>query len=140
MTRVPCSQSEHLPLFFSLALFGSLDRNALCGVGMHGNGTYSAEGINALCQGIKGSAITSLRCAACTCQRWHADQRQQPLTLVGHQHCLALFGSLAANGLGSQGAAAVADGLKGNTALTSLECAAMPNQEGDGRPTSVSSP
>ena len=28
------------------------------------NGTYTAEGIIALCEGIKGSAITSLRCAA----------------------------------------------------------------------------
>ena len=63
------------------------------------------------------------------------DQRQQ---LQGG-HCLALFDSLVQNYVGLQGAAAVAESLKGNTTLTALECAAMPHQEGDGRPTSVSS-
>ena len=27
-------------------------------------GTYTAEGITKLCEGLKGSAVTSLRCAA----------------------------------------------------------------------------
>ena len=45
-----------------LCLF-SLANNALCGVNEYGNGTYTAEGINALCEGLKGSAITSLKCA-----------------------------------------------------------------------------
>jgi len=27
-------------------------------------GTYTTEGINKLCQGLKGSAVTSLKCAA----------------------------------------------------------------------------
>ena len=35
---------------------------ALCGI-KYGEGTYTAEGINALCKGLKGSAITSLKCA-----------------------------------------------------------------------------
>ena len=35
----------------------------LCGLYSDGSGTYTAEGINALCEGLKGSAITSLRCA-----------------------------------------------------------------------------
>ena len=44
-----------------LCLF-SLADNALCGI-KYGEGTYTAEGINALCEGLKGSAITSLKCA-----------------------------------------------------------------------------
>ena len=56
-------------------LFGSLARNALCGVkddrfsdsdsdDEDGNGKYTTEGITALCDGLKGSAVTSLECAA----------------------------------------------------------------------------
>ena len=37
--------------------------NTLCGVNKDGIGTYTAEGINVLCEALKGSAITSLRCA-----------------------------------------------------------------------------
>ena len=40
---------------------GSLNSNQLCAV--DGNGTYTAEGITKLCEGLKGSAVTSLRCA-----------------------------------------------------------------------------
>ena len=43
----------------------SLADNRLCGVwtdfdGIRENGTYTAEGIAALCEGLKGSAVTSL--------------------------------------------------------------------------------
>ena len=41
----------------------SLARNQLCGIDDLGYGTYTVEGINALCEGLKGSAITSLKCA-----------------------------------------------------------------------------
>ena len=42
----------------------SLANNMLCGVSeTTGLGTYTAAGINALCEGLKGSAITSLKCA-----------------------------------------------------------------------------
>ena len=41
----------------------SLANNTLCGVDERGYGTYTAEGINVLCEGLKGSAITSLKCA-----------------------------------------------------------------------------
>ena len=41
----------------------SLAANQLCGINSTGSGTYTAEGINALCEGLKGSAITSLKCA-----------------------------------------------------------------------------
>ena len=39
----------------------SLSENALCGFNPYtGGGTYTAEGITALCEGLKGSAVTSL--------------------------------------------------------------------------------
>ena len=38
--------------------------NALCGLNKSGYGTYTAEGITKLCEGLKGSAVTSLECAA----------------------------------------------------------------------------
>ena len=43
---------------------GSLDHNQLCGIDRNGNGTYTAEGITKLCEALKGSAVTSLKCAA----------------------------------------------------------------------------
>ena len=36
--------------------------NALCGLSQ-GWGTYTTEGITKLCEGLKGSAVTSLKCA-----------------------------------------------------------------------------
>ena len=38
--------------------------NELCGLDEDGYGTYTAEGITKLCEGLKGSAVTSLECAA----------------------------------------------------------------------------
>ena len=38
----------------------SLADNELCGLNWRGAGTYTAEGIIALCEGLKGSAVTSL--------------------------------------------------------------------------------
>ena len=45
---------------YSLFLARSLADNAICGVTKYGRGTYTAEGIPALCEGLKGSAVTSL--------------------------------------------------------------------------------
>ena len=49
---------------------GSLGGNQLCGVwkDYEGDirGTYTTEGITKLCEGLKGSAVTSLKCAAAT--------------------------------------------------------------------------
>ena len=60
---------------------GSLADNSICGVttGVMGRqqGTYTAEGITKLCEGLKGSAVTSLKCAA-TPERLLLCQR--PLT------------------------------------------------------------
>ena len=36
--------------------------NQLCGVDRRGNGTYTTEGIIKLCEGLKGSTVTSLEC------------------------------------------------------------------------------
>ena len=37
--------------------------NKLCGIDANGEGTYTADGITKLCEGLKGSAVTSLKCA-----------------------------------------------------------------------------
>ena len=39
---------------------GSLDDNQLCGVAYYG-GTFTTEGITALCDGLKQSKVSSLR-------------------------------------------------------------------------------
>ena len=41
----------------------SLANNALCGINKFGDGTYTTEGITELCEGLKGSAVTSLKYA-----------------------------------------------------------------------------
>ena len=43
---------------------GSFANNQLCGVNWRGGGTYTVEGITKLCEALKGSAVTSLKCAA----------------------------------------------------------------------------
>ena len=43
---------------------GSLAGNQLCGIDWRGDGTYTTEAITKLCEGLKGSAVTSLECAA----------------------------------------------------------------------------
>ena len=42
---------------------GSLTNTALCGVDYWGDGTYTTEGITKLCEALKGSVVTSLKCA-----------------------------------------------------------------------------
>ena len=39
-------------------------KNQLCGIDGWGSGSYTAEGITKLCEALKGSAVTSLKCAA----------------------------------------------------------------------------
>ena len=41
-----------------------MTNNELCGVNVLGDGTYTTEGITKLCEALKGSAVTSLKCAA----------------------------------------------------------------------------
>ena len=47
---------------FDPSLARSLSNNAICGLDFTGRGNYSytAEGITALCEGLKVSAVTSL--------------------------------------------------------------------------------
>ena len=95
----------------------SLAYNQLCGLDDNGRGNYTAEGITKLCEGLKGSAVTSLECAAapeCSlpCQR--------PLTRLSTRPRSCAH-SLSNNSLGPEGGAALADGLKGNSTLQSLE-------------------
>ena len=66
---------------------GSLADNQLCGLNNDGEGTYTAEGITKLCEGLKGSAVTSLECAAAPCSLLC----QRPLTLhptLGAHACM----------------------------------------------------
>jgi hypothetical protein len=43
---------------------GSLAHNQLCGIDRNGIGTYAEVNITKLCEALKGSAVTSLKCAA----------------------------------------------------------------------------
>ena len=100
---------------------GSLAENQLCGLDDLGRGTYTTEGITKLCEGLKGSAVTSLECAAApkcllSCQR--------PLTCTcSFTAPSQLLGSLYWNNIGPEGASALAAVLK-ETQITNLKCAA----------------
>ena len=67
-----CAAAPHQPLpcwallapTLSPTLAHSLRDNALCGIYYDGWGTYTTEGITKLCEGLSGSAVTSLECAA----------------------------------------------------------------------------
>ena len=53
-----------MPIDTATPHFCSLENNRLCGLGFRGgDGTYTPEGITKLCEGLKGSAVTSLKCA-----------------------------------------------------------------------------
>ena len=58
-----CSPLCQRPLTLPLPHLCSLGGNQLCGLDFYGQGTYTAEGITKLCEGLKGSAVTSLECA-----------------------------------------------------------------------------
>ena len=114
------------PIDYPLPL-GSLVGNQLCGVDFRGNGTFTANGITKLCEGLKGSAVTSLKCAGtpeCSpfCQR--------PLTIPPKS---SFPGSLSRNQLcgvdlrgqgtyTAEGITKLCEALKGS-AVTSLKCA-----------------
>jgi hypothetical protein len=82
----------------------NLKGNQLCGLDMFGRGIYTAEGITKLCEGLKGSAVTSL-------------------DLANNQLC-----GVNSRGQGTysaEGITKLCEGLKGS-AVTSLRCAATP--------------
>ena len=45
-----------------------MDNNYLCGVDEYGQGKYTIEGITALCEGLKQSKVSSLRCVVQICE------------------------------------------------------------------------
>ena len=49
--------------FDTAPFLGSLAKTALCGINYWGDGTYTTEGITKLCEALKGSVVTSLKCA-----------------------------------------------------------------------------
>ena len=82
-----------------------------------GNFVATTEGIIALCEGLKGSSVTSLGCAA---KPQVFAFVSAPIDTPHHQpHSSAR--SLRSNSLGPKGAAALAGGLKGNSTLQVLE-------------------
>ena len=98
----------------------------LCGINRYtGEGTYTAEGITKLCEGLKGSCVTSLRYAAAPkrsllCQR---PLTRWSLTALTSPMLCSLFG----NGIGDKGASALAAVLK-ETQITNLEYASTSNR------------
>ena len=108
-----------------LPSFDSLGGNQLCGLDQGGNGTYTTEGITKLCEGLKGSGVTSLECAAAP-QRLLSCQR--PLTLLpSHRPNLTpMLCSISVNKIGDDGASALAAVLK-ETRISKLKCAAAPS-------------
>ena len=91
--------------------------NQLCGIYYEDGelkGTYTAEGITKLCEGLKGSAVTSLKCdaAAQVFAFVSAPADRKANTFCAHR--------LDYNKLGPEGGVALAEGLKGNSNLQSL--------------------
>ena len=102
---------------------GSLAHNQLCGLNRYGQGTYTADGITKLCDGLKGSAVTSLKCAAPSsgsslCQR--PLTRHYSLTV---SHPAPRSYSLGYNNIGAKGATELA-AILNKTEITNLKCAA----------------
>ena len=89
--------------------------NQICGLDAYGRGTYTAEGITKLCEGLKESSVTSLKCAAAprAFAFMSAPADRKANTLCAHR--------LHGNKLGPEGGAALAEGLKGNSTLQLLE-------------------
>ena len=120
--RLECVPAPEVFAFLSAPIdtppsLGSLAGNALCGVNVHGDGTYTTEGITKLCGALKGSTVTSLKCViAPDCSPFC----QRPLTCLSSRLC-SHARSLEGNRLGPEGGAALAEGLKGNTTLQSLK-------------------
>ena len=66
---------------------GSVLGNQLCGLDGRGSGTYTTEGITKLCEGLKGSAVTSLKCATTHSARLFVSA---PVDTSPHSHAGSL--------------------------------------------------
>ena len=90
--------------------------NNLCGEGTFGS-SYTTEGITALCEGLKQSNVTSLRCGACILNMRVIAVLIAQLTLV----CIIfVFCSLAGNLLQVEGTKIIAAVLK-DTHISNLK-------------------
>ena len=104
-------------------LLGSLADNQICGIDNSGRGTYTAEGINALCEALKdNNTLTSLKYAI-------KLEPISPLTASDTQRaflpvCL-LLRSLAGNDIGVEGCKVITAVLD-KTQIKSLKCASRP--------------
>ena len=97
-TRSPTSSAPRECLLFLSAptdtphTLCSLASNELCGIDSRGNGTYTVEGITKLCEALKGSAVTLLKCA--TSQSFFSSKRFLH-SLAKQTHALSQFPSYA---------------------------------------------
>jgi hypothetical protein len=102
--------------------------NALCGVNADGEGTYTTEGITKMCEGLKGGAVTSLKCAA-TPECLLLCQRPLTLAMCHHPHpfpCCSLGSNNLTNfGRDMSGLLKLVEILP-QTKIESLECALAP--------------
>ena len=94
-TGPKCSPFCPRPLTLAVFTASRLADNNICGHWDRGKFVVTTEGIIALCEGLKGSALTSLGCAAAT-----PKSLPVPLTsLLSHHPLCVLFHSIQGNNL-----------------------------------------
>ena len=86
---------------------------------MFGDGTYTTVGITKLCEGLKGSAVTSLECAATPQVFAFLSAPIDTPTLSPFPSCPFFACSIGGNNIGDEGASALAAILK-ETKITTL--------------------
>ena len=105
-----------------------MDDNQLCGLYKDFyrdiQGTYTTLGISKLCEGLKGSAVTSLRRRHPECSNFVSAPLDT--TAFSPSSLRPSPGSVSANYIGDQGASALAAVLK-ETRISKLECAGAPS-------------
>ena len=131
--------SSHGQIELNLPYCGSLDSNQLCGINVIGQGTYTSEGIDKICEALRvNSTLQFIRYKCFEPQNLAqilsaaADKSSLPLGSVD-DHPLPIKQlkgeeavkeiDLSNKGLGVASAIIIASLLKENTATESLECA-----------------
>ena len=76
-----------------------LAKNQLCGLEKHGCGIYTAEGITKLCEGLKGSAVTSLKCAAAL---WRGGRSSRYIVLIDEAKWAVKDAGVGEDGVGGE--------------------------------------
>ena len=116
--------SEPVDTRLLFPFLGSLANNRLCGITPWGVGTYTTEGITKLCEGLKGSAVTSLECGPAPIAFLSAPIDTAPLpvcSLAVNQLCGVYHNGKVT--YTTDGITKLCEGLK-KSAVTSLKCAA----------------